>query len=43
MEAVGNIFSLFHSLSFLVIGVLVAFTFFVLFLVVKFWDRDIGS
>lgn len=43
MESIGNIFSLFHSASIFVIGALIAFTFLVLFLVLKFWDKDIGQ
>lgn len=41
MELIGNCVSLFHTASVIVIGVLMIFTFGVIYLCVRFWDQDI--
>lgn len=43
MESIGQIVELFHEAALFVIIALVAFTFFVGFLVVKFFKTDLGQ
>lgn len=43
MEAIGNLFSIFHGLSLFVILALLLFTFIMIALVVRFFSSDIAE